>query len=291
MTLHDYRPVCPNFRLWTDGESCTRCLGGHYTQVVRHRCLEGSRWRSVAAAAEAYTARRLRWYDDVATYLAPIRFLRDRVVEGGLAADRIRVVPNLVVLPDRIASPAHPPIVAYTGRLVEEKGLHVLLDAARRLPAGVRVRVTGSGRLAADAASRVEQERLPVDLLGSGTPAQVAEELQQASVAVLPSTWWENCPMSILEAGASGVPVVASDVGGIPELVEDGTTGVLVTPGDAAALAGAIRGLLEEPDHGLRMGVAARERVRLRHDPAVHIRAVLSAYREAVDRAASRSRS
>jgi len=122
---------------------------------------------------------------DVATYLAPSRFLRDRVVEGGLAADRIRVVPNPVVLPDRVASPVDPPVVAYTGRLVEEKGLHVLLDAARPLPAGVRVRVTGSGRLAVDALARGERERLPVHLLGAGTPAQVAVELQQASVAVL----------------------------------------------------------------------------------------------------------
>jgi glycosyltransferase involved in cell wall biosynthesis len=288
MTLHDYRPVCPSFRLYTDGRPCTRCLGGDFSQVVRHHCLEGSRWRSVAAAAEAYAARRLRWYDDVAVYLAPSRFLRDRVVEGGLAADRVRVVPNPVAIPDSLPCPVDPPVVVYTGRLVEEKGLHVLLDAARHLPGGVRVRVTGSGRLANDLASRVREERLPVDLLGAGTPAQVASELRRASVAALPATWWENCPMAILEAAAAGVPVVASAVGGIPDLVEDGHDGVLVPPGDSAALVRAISRLLADPDQRSRLGTAARLRMRLRHDPHRHIDAVLLAYREAADRDRSR---
>jgi len=289
MTLHDYRPVCPNFRLFTDGRPCTRCLGGGYLQVVRHRCLEGSRWRSVAAAAEAYVARALHWYDDVALFLAPSRFLADRVTDGGLPAERVRVLPNPVVVPDVPAAPVDPPVVAYTGRLVAEKGVHVLLDAARSLPSDVRIRVRGSGRLAADLADRVRVERLPVDLLGPGSPADVAEELRRASVAVLPALWWENCPMAVLEAGALGVPVVASAVGGIPELVEDDRTGLLVPPGDAAALADAVTRLVRDPERARRLGGAARARVRARHDPDRHVAALLTAYRDAVARSADRS--
>jgi len=290
MTLHDYRPVCPNFRLYTDGRPCTRCLGGGYLQVVRHRCLEGSRWRSVAAAAEAYAARALHWYDDVAVFLAPSRFLRDRVVEGGLRPDRVRVVPNPVVVPDLPARPVDPPVVVYTGRLVAEKGLHVLLDAARSLPPGVRVRVTGSGRLAGELADRVRREDLPVDLLGPGRPSDVAGELRSATVAVLPATWWENCPMAVLEASATGVPVVASAVGGIPELVEDGRTGLLVQPGYGAALGSALTRLLTDEELASALGRAARGRVRRRHDPDRHVAAVLSAYRDAVARTAVLSR-
>jgi glycosyltransferase involved in cell wall biosynthesis len=288
MTLHDYRPVCPGFRLHTEGRTCTRCLGGDVSQVLRHHCLEGSRWRSVAAVAEAHAARRLHWYDDVALFLAPSRFLRDRVVQGGLRPRQVRVVPNPVVLPERAAEPAQPPVVAYTGRLVEEKGVHVLLDAAARLPPGVRVRVTGSGRLAAELAARVRDERLPVDLLGPATPAEVAGELHRASVAVLPALWWENGPMAVLEAAASGVPVVATAMGGIPELIEDGRTGLLVPPGDSLALARSLAALVSDPGGSRRMGAAARDRVRSRHDPQAHLAALEVAYGEAVERTTAR---
>ena len=92
MTLHDYKPVCPNFRLFTEGASCTRCLSGGYWQVVRHGCLEGSRWRSVVAAADAYASRGRGVYDRVDRFVAPSAFLRDRVVDGGLPADRVERV-------------------------------------------------------------------------------------------------------------------------------------------------------------------------------------------------------
>ena len=278
MTLHDYRPVCPNFRLFRDGAPCTRCLDGRYARVVVHRCLEGSRWRSVAAAAEGHLARRRGWYDDVAAFVSPSRFLRDRVVEGGLPVDRVRVLPNPVPLPDRAGEPATPPYVAFTGRLVEEKGIRVLLDAAARLPDGVHVKALGSGRLAEEVADRVARDRLPVDLLGLGTPADAAALLRGASAAVLPSLWWENCPMAVLEAAALGVPVVASAVGGLPELVEDGVTGRLVPPGDAPALAGALSAVVTDPAAARRLGAAARERVRLRHDPGAHVGALLEVY-------------
>jgi glycosyltransferase involved in cell wall biosynthesis len=200
------------------------------------------------------------------------------------------VVPNPVVVraPDSRPHDA-PPVVAYTGRLVEEKGVHVLLDAARELPPGVRVRMTGSGRLAGALAARVRAENLPVDLLGPATPAQVAVELRRATVAVLPALWWENCPMAVLEAAAAGLPVVATAMGGIPELVEDGRTGLLVPPADSVTLARALTAVVSDPEEARRMGQAGRRAVRTRHDPEAHIAAVESAYRTAVEEATSRS--
>ncbi|TFV59578.1 glycosyltransferase [Geodermatophilus sp. DF01-2] len=279
MTLHDYKPVCPNFRLFTDGAPCTRCLSGRYVNVVRHRCLEGSRWRSVAAAADAYASRGRGVYDRVDRFLAPSAFLRDRVVDGGLPADRVEVLPNPVVAGSPREARAEPPVVLYGSRLVAEKGVHTLLDAAARLPSGVRVRLAGSGRLERAVRSRVVVEGLPVDVLGALSPERVAAELSAAAAAVLPALWWENCPMAVLEAAAAGVPVVASAVGGIPELVDDGRTGLLVPPGDAAALAGALIRLVERPDEADRMGRAGWERVRARHAPAAHVAALQEVYR------------
>jgi glycosyltransferase involved in cell wall biosynthesis len=279
LTLHDYKPVCPNYRLFVDGAPCTRCLSGRYVEVVRHRCLEGSRWRSVAAAADAYAARARRLYHRVDHLLAPSRFLRDRVVAGGLPADRITVLPNPVVAaPGPRTVRAEPPVVVYASRLVAEKGVDCLFDAVRGLPAGVRVRLIGSGRLEGAVRARVEDDGLPVDVLGPLPPDRVAAHLRAAAAAVLPALWDENCPMAVLEPAALGVPVVASAVGGIPELVEDGVTGLLVPPGDPAALARALTRVVERPEEAAAMGRAAWQRVRERHDPDRHVRELLRIY-------------
>ncbi|WP_448616408.1 glycosyltransferase [Modestobacter sp. URMC 112] len=281
MTLHDYKPVCPNYRLFTDGAPCTRCLSGRYVEVVRHRCLEGSRWRSVAAAADAYAARGRGLYDRVDRFVAPSAFLRDRVVAGGLPADRVRVLPNPVVAaaePRRARD--EPPYVLFASRLVAEKGVGTLLDAAARLPDGVRVRLVGSGPIAGQLRARVAADALPVDVLGPLPPAGVADQLRGAAAAVLPALWWENCPMAVLEAAAQGVPAVASAVGGIPELVEDGVTGRLVPPGDPAALAGALTSLVEDPAAAARLGAAGWARVRDRHDPGRHVTSLVDLYAE-----------
>ncbi len=280
MTLHDYRPVCPDYRLWRDGRPCGECVGGRYLNVVRHGCLEGSRWRSLAAGVEGYAARRRGWYDDVALFVAPSEYLATQVVAGGLPADRVRVLPNPVELGESCTHDLTRDAVgvAFTGRLVEEKGVRVLLDAAALLPPGVRVRVLGSGRLAGEVAERVARERLPVDLLGAGTPADARALLLGSRMAVLPATWPENCPMSVLEAASLGVPVVASAVGGIPELVEDARTGLLVPPGDAPALAEALIRLVRDPGLAGEYGRAGRERVAARHDPGRHVEALVEAY-------------
>ena len=279
MTLHDYKPVCPGYRLFAEGAPCTGCLPGRHLEVLRHRCLEGSRWRSVAAAADSWAARARGLYDRVDAFVAPSAFLRDRVVEGGLPAGRVHVLTNPVVAADEPRrAPEEPPYVLYAGRLVAEKGVGTLLDAAALLPPGVRVRLLGSGRLEGQVRARVAAGALPVDVLGPQPPDVVRRQLRGAAAAVLPALWWENCPMAVLEAGAQGVPVVASSVGGIPELVEDGVTGRLVPPGDAPALAAALTGLLDRPDVAAAAGRAAWARVRDRHDPADHVRALLDRY-------------
>jgi glycosyltransferase involved in cell wall biosynthesis len=277
MTLHDYKPVCPNFRLFTDGAPCTRCLDGRYWQVVRHHCLEGSRWREVAAAVDAYAARGRGLYTQVDALVSPSAFLRDRVVEGGLPASRVHVLPNPVVAaPAPRAARSEPPYVLFAGRLTGEKGVATLLDAVPLLPPGVRLRVAGDGRLAGVVAERARD--LPVELLGPRTTAQVTALLMGAAAAVLPARWWENCPMGVLEPAAQGVPVVATAVGGIPELVDDGRTGLLVPPDDPPALAAALTRLVSDRPFADALGRAAWERVRARHDPAAHLAALVALY-------------
>ncbi|HEY6744536.1 MAG TPA: glycosyltransferase [Mycobacteriales bacterium] len=269
MTLHDYRPVCPNYRLFRAGGPCERCLrpSRRPVEVARLGCLEGPRLRSVAAAAEAAFAGPI--HRRVAAFVAPSTYLRDRVVAGGLPAGKVTVLPNPVRPGPPRPAPPDRPRFGYIGRLVDEKGLDTLLDAAALLPPGAAVDVYGDGRMTGRIGDRVAAQRLPVTVHGRIAPADVPAALHRLTAAVLPALWPENCPLALLEAAACAVPAIASRVGGIPEIVADGRTGLLVPPGDPRALAAAMAGL--GPARSARLGAAARADAVARHAPGDYL--------------------
>lgn len=291
MTLHDYKPACPNYVLLTHDGLCQRCVGGAYWNAVRHRCLKRSLAGSAIAAAEAYLNRIRGQYRKIDLFLSPSSFLGEVMVRAGLPRERIEILPNAVPLTEHHDPARRPsgPRFVYAGRLSEEKGLDDLLSASARLEARADVIVLGRGPLEGHLRARVERERLPVALRGFAAQTQVTQELLSATAAVLPSRWYENCPMSILEAGALGIPTVASDIGGIPELVTSGVDGVLVPPGDPEALAGAFLELAQQPERAQTLGEAARRRVSERHDEAAYAERLFAMYdRVLVNRTGSR---
>lgn len=201
------------------------------------------------------------------------------MVAGGLPADRVVVLPNPITPPARpVAPPTRPARFVYAGRLVPEKGLDVLLTAALDLPPGSTIDVYGSGRAEASIRRRVTAARLPVRLHGFVAGVAMTDAYAGATAAVLPALWYENCPMSVLEAAACGLPVVASRIGGIPELLSDGRTGLLVRPGEPRALAAAMRALAADPSYARRLGAAARAYAIRHHAPVEHLRALLRHY-------------
>ncbi|HEX2031368.1 MAG TPA: glycosyltransferase [Actinomycetota bacterium] len=283
MTLHDYRAVCPNGYLLARDGPCLRCpAAGSTFPAVAHRCVRGSVIRSAVAAAECGLNRRRGRYGVPRVLIAPSRFLQRVMSEAGLPPERIRVVPNPVAVPtSRRVLPERPRFL-FAGRLVEQKGLDVLLDASSMLDPGSTVVICGTGRLERHVRERVTTERLPVELRGHVARSDVADELRGATAAVVPSLWFENAPLAVLEAAASGVAVVASRTGALPELVAHGVTGVLVRRGEAAALAAALNDLGCSPHRAAELGRRGRERVRRRNDPGRYLSALLDTYDEAV---------
>jgi glycosyltransferase involved in cell wall biosynthesis len=280
LTLHDYRAVCPNGILLAPDGPCRRCVEGTVAHAVRFGCLHGSRYASAVAAVEVALNRRRGAYAKADVLICPSHTMERIVSEAGLPAGRLEVVPNAVRA--SAAPRGRPPLPArfvFAGRLTPAKGLHTLLAAARRLPDGARVVVLGSGRQ--EAVVRRSAAGFPVEIRGAADAAEVRRELARATAVVVPSLWIENCPMAILEAGALGVPAVASDLGGMRELVADGHDGLLVPPGRPAALAGALRTLAEDPELVARLGERAWKRVWARHAPDGYRAAILSCYERA----------
>jgi glycosyltransferase involved in cell wall biosynthesis len=267
--LHDYSLVCPNGLLFSKSAVCERCRGNRYYQCVRRSCRRESRAASLVAALASYTDRWLRLPRQADVYVAPSRFLLEKVVELGLDRSRFRVSPNFIDLGafDSIvrelpsAGRAGTDGLLYFGRLSPEKGVAVLIRAMADLPE-CRLVVAGDGP------ERHELERLAesaapgrISFVGRRSTPEVLSALRECRIVIVPSVWYENCPYAILEAFAAGKPVVASRIGGIPELVEDGATGRLVPPGDAGALAEEVRRLWNDRHEARRLGENARAHI------------------------------
>lgn len=262
LTLHDFQLVCPDrgLLLRRDGGLCTRPAADACRQ-----CLP----ETTIGALTLRKARLLAILEQVDAFIAPSRDLRDRFIAWGLPGDRIWVIPNAV--PDsvarRTASRARPDRFAFFGNIASHKGVYVLLKAAERVAQrGTELRVTLHGRLNHPTA---QTQRAFAAALGAAAPvaqhvgpyhrSQVQGLMAGADWVVLPSVWFENAPLVLLEARRAGLPVICTALGGMQELVSDGHDGVLVPRGDAAALAETMETLAKDPALWARMAENVRQ--------------------------------
>lgn len=275
-TLHNFRLICPQAMLLRDGRICEDCVGKVPWRAVVHRCYRGSAAQSAAVAATVQLHRLAgTWRDKVTLYIALNEFCRDKFVEGGLPAERIRIKPNFVDLPPPAPSPRSG--FLFVGRLSKEKGVSVLAQAVRMQRAPEAVRIAGTG------AEQAQLEALEVvELLGSLPAAAVYEQMARATALVLPSVWYENFPRTLVEAYANGLPVIASRLGAMATLVRDGETGLLFAPGDAGDLARKLAWAAAHPGEMARMGEAARRHYERHLTAPINYRALSGIYAEAV---------
>jgi len=247
MTLHNYRLICANALLFRDGGPCRDCVGTHPWHGVRHRCYRGSAIVSTAAAATiALNQARHTWEREVDLFLALSEFAKHQYVAGGIPESKIRVKANFVVdSGQRETLPSESKVFLYVGRISREKGVDVALDAWKAIDdyQGFEFHIVGDGPLRSELAGR----NVPnVRFLGSLPHEDVAAKLADARALLLPSIWYEGQPMVVLEALASGLPVLGSDLGGITELLGALGAGWLVTPSDHGAWSSAILRLRDD---------------------------------------------
>ena len=273
-TLHDYHVVCPaDVLLLDDSTVCEpqRCIGFNYLPCVRHRCVRGSLGASALSALETYWRNRFLDYRSlVAAFISPTDFLARVLGKSGWRGRPVCVLRNSVPVAETGEVEDY---FLYAGRLAREKGVHTAMEAAAKV--GVELVIAGEGSL---------RERLEatapdhVRFTGMLPGGQVEELLRHALAAVVPSEWFENGPMAVLEAMAVGRPVIASRIGGIPEQVRDGVEGILVEPGDVAGFAAAMRRLADDRSRADRMGEAGRRRIAEAFSPARHVEGLVATY-------------
>ncbi len=280
-TIHDYKNLCPVYTFRSQGETCERCKGGRFYHALTRRCNAGSLPLSAVSMAEAYVHAWRRSYDRVHVFHCPSLFVFAKMLEFGVARERLAFVPHFV------DAAAFTPVYGggdyafFAGRLAEEKGVHTLLAAHAAAP-GLELVIAGEGPLRAELeAALTPEQRGRVRFLGHLTGDAYDAAWAGAACLVLPSTWYEVRPMAIHEAYARGKAVVSTRIGSIPEIVEDGVTGRLVPPDDAAALAEAMRELVTDRVRAEAMGRAGRALVERDYGPAPHLAAMLAVYAQA----------
>lgn len=235
LTAHDLKILCPAYKMLNANGVCEACKKNKIWNVALKKCLHESRVLSTAIFVESAIHRLIDVYNNnIDIIIVPSKFYFKKFVEWGYPEKKLRYVPNFVQKNTVLDVNTSKKDFVYFGRLSREKGLFTLLKAASKC--GLRIRIVGSGpdeRLLKEYAAEVGA---PATFVGRMSGAALRAEIASARTVILPSEWYENAPMSVLEAFELGVPVIGADIGGIPELIAPGETGWLFESGDADAL-------------------------------------------------------
>lgn len=280
MTAHDLKIACPAYKMLNRTGVCERCNGGSLVNVVRHRCVRDSLGASAVVLLESSLHRwRQTYRNRLSRIVVPSRFFLEKFVEWGWPREVFVHIPNFVDAD--LFTPGYEPSshFLYFGRLAPEKGLVTLMRAAAK--AKVSLRVVGTGPMEGELHALQATLQADIEFLGYRTGADLHGLIRAARATVLPSEWYENAPMSVLESCALGTPVIGARIGGIPESLQEGETGWSFESGNVDDLAGVLaRVAATDSSRLVQMGRSARQHVATHFSRARYASAMASLYSE-----------
>lgn len=254
-TVHDSQMVCPNHLMLRggDGEPCTKCVGGSKWGCARNSCIHGSLAKSIIGSVEGEVYRHIGTYGKVARFICPSRFIESVILREDRFKGRTTVLRNFI---DMAPSSEYEKqdYVLYFGRLSPEKGIKNMVKAFNRLK-DIRFIIAGGGPLEQYVSESIGEN---TEFVGFKSGEELRRLIAEAKFSFYPSICYENCPLSVLESMALGTPVLASRIGGIPELIEDGVTGALFLGNDSGSYVEAIQKLYSDAELLRRMNESCR---------------------------------
>jgi glycosyltransferase involved in cell wall biosynthesis len=252
LTLHDLKIACPAYKMLAPDGLCERCNGGGLKNVVLRSCVKGSVILSSIVYLEAVLHKLLRSYShSVDKFVVPSKFYQDKFVEWGWPREKLIYIPNFIDTTSiEMAQGKCGRAFVYMGRLAPEKGVATFIEAI--VMAGAEGWIVGTGPEEAALKALAIDKKARVRFVGHQDKTALFSLIRQARAVVLPSEWYENAPLSIMEAYALGVPVIGAAIGGIPEMITPDKTGLLFESGNAAALANAMAKMEQMTDADVR---------------------------------------
>ena len=281
-TVHNFRMLCPNGQFYVRGRICETCQEKGFFAAIKKRCMQDSFLISTAyAAAIARAWKNGIFPNDTDIYIALNNFFAKKLIQYGVDESRIRTLGNFVS-GMREAVPEKGNYVLYLGRLSREKGLHTLLRAWESVD-GVVLKIAGSGPLENEVASIAKRlGASKVQMLGHVSGELKQNLIERALCMVVPSVWYENFPISVVEAMSCGTPVVASRIGGLPDMVKHEVSGLLFNSGDEEGLAMMINRVITDREFMMNLARNALNEARSNLQSQKHYEGLMDIYRQAM---------
>ncbi|MDE0425126.1 MAG: glycosyltransferase family 4 protein [Candidatus Poribacteria bacterium] len=279
-TLHEYKLTCPVYSHLSNDQICEACEGKHFWRALPKRCNRGSLARTALSVTESYISKMLGAVKKFDHFISVSHFLRKKMISHGIPEDKISTVHNFVDVSDITPNFSEGDYILYFGRVHRSKGILTLIEAAVPLT-DVPIYIVGDGEAMPEVQQIIEQNGCKhIHLLGFKQGDELRELILNSICTVLPSEWYENCPMSVLESYAYGKPVIGADIGGIPELIVDGVDGCLVPSGEQETLRDRLLWMSEHKSDAAEMGRIGRYKMETEFNADIHYERIMNVYQQ-----------
>jgi len=281
MTLHDYKLGCSIYTFYRDGRICNECLSIGKRRIIKNRCTKGTLTLSLFHWLEAKLHGLLDIYNkNVSFFICPSLFSLKKHAEIGIPENKLIHISNFISVADYEPDYENQDYILFVGRLSQEKGILTLLKAVKDID--LTLKVVGDGPMREEYEAYARNNKINnVVFEGYKSDEDLRALFKNAAFLVIPSEWYENAPMTILESFAYGKPVIGADIGGIPEMVLDGRTGLLFKSGDYLELHEKIKYLLVNPSTIAQMGKESRKKAEEEYNSEVHHQKLMKVYESA----------
>ncbi len=266
--MHNFRPFCPNGLYYTQGKICEKCRDGNYLNAIRYRCYKDSLFFSGLYGLTLGLNRLAGMMNKISGFICLTEFFKIKLGEAGVPAEKLFVRPNFLYAPPLPDEPTTAVgYVLYLGRLSAEKGCWTMVKAFEQVPQ-VSLKIIGTGPLEEEIRAYIRDRNIPnIEMLGFKAGEEKWNLLRNALCTIVPSEWYENFPVVVLEAYSAAKPVLASRIGGLPFIVEDGRSGLLFEPGSVPDLVRVIQQMAGNPDLAAALGARCRQLAETTYGP------------------------
>ncbi|MCX7823828.1 MAG: glycosyltransferase family 4 protein [Syntrophobacterales bacterium] len=291
MRVGDYNLQCANYLFLRNGKPCLLCARGAYYHALKYRCVKNNIWITTLRVLSMYVHRAIKIYNEIKRFVVPCNFMKTMLISGGIPSDRIVVLLWPVILPERDINPKgfHRPYILYFGRISYEKGLDTLLEAYQACGSNMSVDLVLVGRDYDGEMARLKGMIRPdfkdrIHFIGFVEQDELNQWIKGSLFTVVPSRWYDNAPLSVYESYALAKPVVAANIGGLSEQVEDQVTGRLFTPDCVSELTLALQWMLEDRDRLETMGRNGFQKVKKENNMRGYVFRLIEVFRSVIDR-------
>lgn len=281
-TVHDLKPVCLNYKMLNSKGICEECLGNKYYKCLKNKCVKNSYLFSGINMIEGYVHKILKSYEKIDLFITPSNFYREKLIQAGYDSEKIVHIPNFIESDKFIPNYDSEDYFLYVGRLSEEKGIGTLIKAMKDVSKS-KLKIVGTGPLKKQLEKLVEKEKLSnIEFLGFKSGNELKNIISKSKFIVIPSEWYENGPMSVIEAMAYGKGIIGAKIGGITEMVYDSYNGYLYKVFDQTELSNVINKLLDNKNKVVEFGINSRKNIDDMYNSKYHYQKIILLYEKMI---------